>query len=103
MKPQIQSSNPLRLWQATHKQLLHDDPRYRRRFRYYLATIFCLSCFLLPFYLPFFGYPLFGPATNISILLIVAAVIVCLTLRQFHFQARHIRQYLHSNNPHRTA
>lgn len=96
MKPQLQSSTSLRLsiWQATHKQLLHDDLQYRRRFRYYLATMICLSCFLLPFYLPFFGIRLFGPAADISIILGVAVVIVCLTLRQFHFQARHIRQYL---------
>lgn len=81
-------------WQATHKQLLRDDTQYRKRFRAFIATDLCLSCLLLPFYLPYFGYRLFGFPTNLCIILSVAALIVFLALRQFHFQKQSIRRYL---------
>lgn len=79
-------------WQTTHKLLLQDDAQYRRRFHSYLITLFCLSCLLLPFYLPFFGIPLFGFAMNLCLILILSTLLVLLTLRQFHFQKQSIRR-----------
>lgn len=87
---------PLARWQAAHGKLLQEDARYRKRFHFYLATIFCISGLLLPFYLPFFGIRLFGPVMNISIALGLAVVIVALTLRQFQYQKQCIGGYLRS-------
>ena len=85
------------VWQATHKQLLHTDAQYRKRFYAYLTAIVCLSCILVVFYLPFFGIRLFAPAVNIAIILGLAAVVVGLTLRQLLFQQKCIRHYLESS------
>jgi len=85
-------------WQAAHKQLLRDDAQYRKRFRTFVATNLCLSCLLLPFYLPYFGYRLFCFPANLCIILGVAALIVFLAVRQFHFQRQSIRRYL-ANHP----
>jgi len=82
------------MWQATHKQLLRNDAQYRKRFHSYLITLLCLCCLLLPFYLPFFGIPLFGFSANLCIILSITVLIVFLTLRQFHFQNQSIRHYL---------
>lgn len=87
-------SNRLIIWQATHKQLLCEHAQYRKRFRAYITTNLCLSCLLLPFYLSFLGAGLFGFPANLCLILIVAACIFCLTLRQFHFQRQSIRQFL---------
>ena len=84
----------LAVWQVTHKQLLHADAQYRKRFHSYLTAIVCLSCILLIFYLPFFGVRLFAPAVDIAIILGLAVVIVGLTLRQFRYQRKSIRHYL---------
>jgi hypothetical protein len=97
-QPHPSVASRLAIWQATHKQLIHDDTHYRRRFRNYLATVICFSCLLLPFYLPFFGIRLFGPAADISIILGLAAIVVYASLRQIHFQSKQISQYLRSNN-----
>lgn len=93
MKP-----SPLTFWQATHKQLLHSEVHYRKRFHAYLTAILCLSCILLVFYLPFFGVRLFSPVVDIAIILGLAVVIVALTLRQFLYQRRSIRRYLESSH-----
>ncbi len=93
MKPPTRLS----LWQATHKELLRADAPYRRRFHSYLITSICLCCLLLPFYLPFFGIPLFGFAANLCLILSLGALIVVLTLRQFHFQKQSIRRFLETN------
>jgi uncharacterized membrane protein (DUF485 family) len=108
MKTQTNTSTPglegytkhkrLAVWQAAHKQLLCDDSQYRKRFHSYLATVICLSCVLLLFYLPFFGVRLFGFSVDVSIILGVAAIIVCLTLRQFYFQKQNIVRYLQSSH-----
>lgn len=84
----------LAVWQATHEQLLHSDAQYQKRFYLYLASIVCLSCILLVFYLPFFGVRLFAPAADIAITLGLAVIIVGLTLRQFRYQRKRIRQHL---------
>jgi hypothetical protein len=86
-------------WQAAHGKLLQDDARYRKRFRSYRATIFCISGMLLPFYLPFFGIRLWGPEINISVVLGLAVIIVALTLRQFRYQNQCIGSYLRSVLP----
>jgi len=96
MKPPTHIS----FWQTTHKQLLRDDAQYRRRFRSYLITLLCLCFLLLPFYLPFFGIPLFGFPGNLCLILTLAALIVLLTFRQFHFQNQTIRRF--SENGSRT-
>lgn len=88
----------LAIWQATHKQLLHDEAQYRKRFRSYLAAIVCLSCILMVFYLPFFGVRLFTPTLDLAIILGVAGVIVGLTLHQFHYQRVRIRHRLESSH-----
>jgi hypothetical protein len=93
MKPPTRFS----IWQATHKELLNTDAQYRRRFHRYLITLMCLCCLLLPFYLVFFGIPLFGFPANQCIILSVAALIVFLALRQFHFQKQSIRRHLETN------
>jgi len=93
MKPPTRIS----VWQATHKKLLHNDAPYRRRFYSYLITLLCLCCLLLPFYLTFFGIPLFGYPVNQCIIVSIAALIVFLALRQFHFQKQSIRRYLEMN------
>jgi hypothetical protein len=83
-------------WQAVHKQLLQDDAQYRKRHTSFLITIACLSCVILPFYLPFFGVRLFGPMADISIIVCVAVMIVCLAFRQLLFQNQRIQSYLES-------
>lgn len=83
----------LTAWQAAHQQLLKDDAHYRNRFRSYVITVVCLSCLLLPFYLTFFGFPLFGFPANIWIILGVTAVIAGLTVRQYRFQIKNIRRF----------
>ncbi len=88
----------LAVWQATHKQLLHTDARYRKRFYAYLTAVVCLSCILVVFYLPFFGIRLFAPAVDIAIILGLGAVVVGLTLRQFLFQNKCIKHYLSSSH-----
>ena len=93
----MKTSNRISIWQATHKELLNNDAQYRRRFYSYLITLLCLCCLLLPFYLTFFGIPLFGYPANQCIILGIAAVIVFLGLRQFHFQKQSIRRYLEMN------
>jgi hypothetical protein len=100
MKPQTGTSKYERLavWQTAHKQLLQDDAQYRKSFHSYLIILSCLSCVLLLFYLPFFGILLFGFSIDVSIILGVAAIIVCLTLRQFYFQKQSIRRYLQSSH-----
>ncbi|HSY74326.1 MAG TPA: hypothetical protein VK810_02560 [Dongiaceae bacterium] len=85
-------------WQAIHKQLLGDDAQYRKRHASFLIAITFLSCFLLPFYLPFFGIRLFGWSIDVSIILGVATIIVCLALRQFRFQNQRVRRYLQSSH-----
>lgn len=94
MNPSI--SKRLATWQVTHKQLLRADMNYRNRFRSYLKATTCLSFGLLIFYLPFFGVRLFTPVVDIAMLLGFAALIVGLTLRQFHYQRRSIRHYSRS-------
>jgi uncharacterized membrane protein (DUF485 family) len=83
-------------WLAIHKQLLGDDAQYRKRHTSFLVTIIFLSCVLLPFYMPFFGVRLFGWSVDVSIIFGVAAIIVCLALRQFRFQNQRIRGFLQS-------
>jgi hypothetical protein len=85
MKPPMRIS----LWQATHKELLRDDAQYRRQFHFYLITLVCLCCLLLPF----FGIRLFGFPANLCIIVSLAALIVFLSWRQFHFQKQSIRHY----------
>ena len=51
---------------------------------------------MLPFYLPFFGVRLFGHVADIAIIVCVAAMIVCLALRQLLFQNQRIQSYLES-------
>ena len=85
-------------WQAAHKQLLRDDAQYRKRFRSFIAVKICLACLLLPFYLPYFGYRLFGFPANLCIILSVAALIVFLAVRQFHFQKQSIQRYLENHH-----
>lgn len=92
MRPSIWTR--LALWRATHDQLLYSDAPYRKRFHSYVTVVICLSCVLLVFYLPFFGVCLFAPAVNIAIICAVEAVILGLTLRQFHYQRKRIRRYL---------
>lgn len=92
MKP-----SSLKSWQAIHKQLLHAEVNYRKRFHAYLVTLVCLSCVLLVFYVPFFGVRLFAPAVDTAIVLGLAAVIVALTLRQLLYQRRSIKCYLESS------
>jgi hypothetical protein len=87
----------LSIRQATHKKLLRVDAPYRRRFHSYLISLFCLSCLLLPFYLSFFGFRLFGFPANQCIISSLGALIVFLALRQFHFQKQSIRHYLETN------
>ena len=100
MKPQTNTSKLERLakWQAVHKQLQCDDAQYRKRFHSYLATLICLSCILLLFYLPFFGIRLFGFAVDVSIITFVAAMIVFLSLRQLLFQNRRVQSYLQTHH-----
>jgi asparagine N-glycosylation enzyme membrane subunit Stt3 len=93
----MKSPTFISIWQATHKQLLRDDTQYRKRFHSHLIILMCLSCLLLPFYLPFFGIRLFGFATDLGIILSVGALIVFLALRQFYFQNQKIRQFLKAN------
>jgi len=87
----------LTIWQTTHKELLSNDAHYRRRFFRYLITLMCFCGVLLPFYLPFFGIPLFGFPANQCIIVSIAALIVILSLRQFHFQKQSIRRYRQAN------
>jgi amino acid transporter len=100
MKPQTNTSKRERLakWQAVHKQLLQDDAQYRKRHTSFLITIVCLSCIMLPFFLPFFGIRLFGFAVNVSIISCVAATIVFLALRQLQFQNQRIQSFLQSSH-----
>ena len=84
----------LAVWRATHKQLLHGDAQYRKRFFSYLKTLVFLTCILAVFYLPFFGVRLFAPAVDVAIILGLATVVVGLTLRQFFYQRKSIRHYL---------
>jgi hypothetical protein len=93
----MNSPTRISIWQATHKELLRADPPYRKRFHSYLITLMCLCCLLLPFYLPFFGIPLFGFPANLCIILSLTALIVFLSLRQFYFQKQSIRQFLKAN------
>ena len=88
----------LAVWQATHKKLWSDDTQYRKRCQSYLAAIICLVCLLLPFYLPFFGIRLFGWKVDLSIILCLAAMIVYLASRQFHFMNHNVRRYLQSSH-----
>jgi hypothetical protein len=81
-------------WLAIHKQLLQNDAQYRKRHTSFVITIIFLACVLLPFYLPFFGVRLFGFSVDVSIILGVAAIIVCLAWRQFRFQNQRIKRYL---------
>ena len=96
MKTQTTTSKRERLakWQAVHKQLLQDDAQYRKRHTSFLITIVCLSCIMLPFYMPFFGIRLFGFTVDMSIISCVAAMIVYVALRQFQFQSQRIQSYL---------
>ncbi len=98
MKIQTITSKRERLakWQAIHKQLLGTDAQYRKRHTSFLITIVCLSCVIVPFYLPFFGIRLFGFAVDVSIISCVAATIVFLALRQFQFQNQRIQSCLQS-------
>ena len=89
----------LAVWQTTHKQLLSNDAQYRRRFHRYLVTLMCLCCLLLPFYLSFFSFRLFGFPANQCIIVSIATVIVILALRQFRFQKERIRIYLENQSP----
>ena len=95
MKTQTSTSKSERLakWQAVHKQLLQDDAPYRKRHTSFLIAIVCLSCIMLPFYLPFFGIRLFGAVTDVSIIACLAAMIVYLAVRQFQFQNQRIQSY----------
>jgi len=94
----MKSKTRLSIWQATHKRLLRDDSQYRRRFYSHLVTLLCLCCLLLPFYLTFFGIPLFGFPANQCIILSLAALIVILALRQFHFEKQSIQRYSKMNH-----
>jgi asparagine N-glycosylation enzyme membrane subunit Stt3 len=100
MKTQTITSKRERIavWQATHKQLLHDDPEYRKRHTTFLISIVFLSCAMLPFYLPFFGIPLFGFAVDVSIISSLAITIVFLSWWQFQFQNQRIQSYLQSSH-----
>lgn len=105
MKPQTNQPSPtgrarykrLVVWQAAHKQLLHDDAQYQKRHTFFVITLVCLSCIMLPFYLPFFGIRLFGFGVDVSIISCVAAMIVCLAVRQFQLQNHRIQSYLQSS------
>ena len=52
-------SDRLRIYRATHKQLLRDDPNYQRQSRRYMALITCLA--LLPL-VAAFSSPVLGQA-----------------------------------------
>jgi hypothetical protein len=93
----MKSPTRISIRQAAHKELLRHDAEYRRRFHYYLITLLSLSCLMLPFYLPFFGIRLFGYPANQCIILSLAALIVLLTLRQFHFQKQSIQRHSEMN------
>jgi peptidoglycan/LPS O-acetylase OafA/YrhL len=99
MKPQTSTPKSKRLArrQAVHKQLLCEDAPYRKRHTAFLITIVCLSCLMLPFYLLFFGIPLFGFTVDVSIIACVAAVIVYLSLRQLQFQNQRIQSHRQSS------
>ncbi len=58
----------------------------------------CLSCVLLPFYLPFFGVRLLGIVLDLSIIFCVTAMIVYLALRQMIFMNQSIGRYLQSSH-----
>jgi hypothetical protein len=81
-------------WQAVHKQLLHDDAHYRKRFHSYLISVICLSLLLLAVYGYYFGVGLPGFAANLSVIICVSVTMIFLALRQFHFQNQRIRRYL---------
>jgi hypothetical protein len=100
MKTQTSTSKRERLavWQATHKQLLHDDAEYRKRHASFLIAIVFLSCAMLPFYLPFFGVRPFGFAVDVSIVSSLAIAIVFLAWWQFQFQNQRIQTYLKSSH-----
>jgi hypothetical protein len=100
MKPQTSTLKSERLakWQAVHKQLLQDDAQYRKRHTSFLIAIACLSCVMLPFYLPFFGVHLFSFKIDVSIISCVAATIVFLAVRQLLFQNQRIQSYLQSSH-----
>ena len=93
----MKSPTRISIWQTTHKKLVQHNAQYRKRFYAYLIMLVCLSCLLLPFYLPFFGIPLFGFPANLCIILSLGAFIVFLSLRQLHFQRQSIRRHLETN------
>jgi hypothetical protein len=99
MKPPIsahKSGERLAKWLAVHKQLLQTDAPYRKRQTSFLIAIICLSCLMLPFYLPFFGIRLFGFVADVLIISCLAAVIVYLAMRQLLFQNQRIQGHLES-------
>jgi hypothetical protein len=85
-------------WQAAHKELLRENVSYRKRFHSYLGTIVCLSCAMMPFYLPMFGVQLFGIVADISLILGLAATVVYVALRQMTFMNQSIGRHLQSKH-----
>jgi hypothetical protein len=79
-------------WREAHKQLMKDDPEYRKRFHAYLSSVICLSC-VVPG-VCFFGLGVIGVALDISLTLCLVAAVVWLAFRQQHFMNQRVGLYL---------
>jgi hypothetical protein len=84
-------------WRALHKQLLKDDPQYRKRFHAYLSSNICLACILGAGCL---GAPrgIVGLVLYLFVTLCLVATIVYLAFRQQHFMNQSIGRLMQSSH-----
>jgi len=83
-------------WRDAHRQLMKDDPEYRKRFHAYLSTVICLSCVVLG--VCCFPFGAIGIALEISLMLCFVAAVVCLAFRQLYFMNQRVGHHLQSSH-----